>query len=78
MFNNTEEIKNFILWCKEHKVKSFKLGDLTVELSELSFIPEEELTAPKAPAFTNSATLTDTENISEKEEEELLYWSTNR
>lgn len=78
MFKNTDEIKKFILWCKEHKVKCFKLGDLEVELSEISFIPDEELMAPKPPAFTNSATLTDTEEVSEKEEEELLYWSTNR
>lgn len=78
MFKNTDEIKTFILWCKENKVKSFKLGDLSVELSEISFIPEEELTAPNAPAFTNSATLLDTENESNKDNEELLYWSTNR
>jgi hypothetical protein len=78
MLKTTEEVQKFILWCKENKVKSFKLGDLHVELSELSFIPDNELIAPGAPAFTNSATLTDTEEESSKDEEEMLYWSTNR
>ena len=38
MLDNVEDIKLFIEWCKEHKVKSFKIKDLQFELSELSFI----------------------------------------
>ena len=42
MLDNVEDIKLFIEWCKEHKVKSFKFNDLQFELSELSFLETSE------------------------------------
>ena len=42
MIENIEDVKLFIEWCREHKVKSFKNKDVEFELSELSFIDSGE------------------------------------
>jgi len=75
MLKNLEDIKLFIEWCKEHKVKSFKTENIHFELSELAFIEDvkdygEELqTAVDETKFE--------EDQQKKEEEELLFWSSN-
>ena len=38
MLKNLEDVKLFIEWCKEHKVKSFKIDGVQFELSELAFV----------------------------------------
>ena len=38
MLENIEDVKLFIEWCNEHKVKSFRSKGIEFELSELSFI----------------------------------------
>ena len=38
MLNNIEDIKLFIEWCKDKKVKAFKSENIEFELSELSFL----------------------------------------
>ena len=38
MLENLEDVKLFIEWCKEHKVKSFKIEGVQFELSELAFV----------------------------------------
>ena len=42
-----EDVKLFIEWCKENKVKSFKSEHIQFELSELSFLENTEGYADK-------------------------------
>lgn len=71
MLNNINEIKEFITWAKENKVKSFKSGDLEFEISEIAMIPEEEL----KPGLPLADTLTDTDPEAAEDDEEALFWS---
>ena len=47
MLNNIEDIKLFIEWCKNNKVRAFKSDNIEFELSELSFIDATEGYADK-------------------------------
>ena len=80
MLINIKEIQEFITWCKENKVKAFSNGSISFELSELSFV--KELTEPEmAEKFTQAydETLIDTaEQELDKEDEDLLMWSTQK
>jgi len=72
MLKNIEDVKLFIEWCKEHKVKSFKSNDIEFELSELSFIENTEdlvskLKSGESPNFE--------EKQQQEEDEELMFWS---
>ncbi len=76
MLKNIEDIKLFIEWCREHKVRSFKFEDIQFELSELSFIESTK-------SYTDDLQSTLDESKFEKEQqdkedEEMLFWSSNR
>ena len=75
MLKNLEDIKLFIEWCKEHKVKSFKAEDVQFELSELAFI--ENVTDYSEKLQTSVDETKFEEDQQKKEEEELLFWSSN-
>lgn len=82
MINSIEELKEFILWAKSQKVKSIKLGDINVEMSDLAFIgdfqdlgtPEREKQMPDISVPPTSPRLPEG-NQQSKEEDEELYWS---
>lgn len=72
MFKNIKELKEFITWCKSQGIKTAKVGEITFEISEITYVNEvgqikEELGSSK--------TLVDTDESSKKEEDELLFWS---
>jgi hypothetical protein len=76
MLKNIEDVKLFIEWCKEHKVKFFKFEDIQFELSELSFIESTK-------SYTDDLQSTLDESKFEKEQqdqedEEMLFWSSKR
>ena len=79
MLKTIEEVKEFITWAKENKVKNVKLEGIEFEVSDIAFVdalhaPEEaysELTS------FGSKDLLDTEEINEEEEEDLLYYSSD-
>lgn len=77
MFDSPEKLKEFVLWCKQEKIKSFKINDMEFEVSEIAFIPEDELPGDVKKEFKNydDRTFADTETVSKEEEDELLYWS---
>lgn len=78
MLKDIEEIKQFIEWARENKVKSFKSGDLEFEISELAMIPGEEENQAKINSILESSeTLTDTDPDAESDDEEALFWSAN-
>jgi hypothetical protein len=80
MLTNIAEIKQFIEWCKANKVKSFANGNISFELSELSFVPglsESEMSEKLTTAYDE--TLIDTaQQELDSEEDELLMWSTQK
>jgi len=75
MLKNLEDIKLFIEWCKEHKVKSFKAEDVQFELSELAFIENVTDYSEKLQTAVDESKFE--EDQQKKEEEELLFWSSN-
>jgi hypothetical protein len=74
MFNNIEEVKSFIEWAKTQKIKSLKVGDVEVEISEISYVEElgEQTENPLQRKDILAASKETTED------EELLFWSAGR
>lgn len=70
-----EDIKLFIEWCKENKVKSFKSDNVQFELSELSFIENVEDYADKLDTQLDESKFERDQQKSE--DEEMLFWSSN-
>tara|TARA_R110002020_G_C15907784_1_gene741638 strand:- start:111 stop:341 length:231 start_codon:yes stop_codon:yes gene_type:complete len=75
MLNNLEDVKLFIEWCKEHKVKSFKIEGVQFELSELAFVNDIESYVDKLQSPTDESKFE--KDQQEQEDEELLFWSSN-
>ena len=75
MLENIEDIKLFIEWCKEKKVKSFKSDNIQFELSELSFIDNTEDYADKLQTSVQESKFEQEQQ--DKEDEEMLFWSSN-
>lgn len=79
MFKSSDELKRFILWCKSNKIKTFKNSDIQFELSDLAFV--EDLVDPepadkmKEVDLPDSDTFADMDPEAGKEDEDLLYWS---
>ena len=73
MLNNIEDIKLFIEWCKEHKVKSFKSDKIQFELSELSFLDNTEGYADKLQSALDESKFEKEQQT--QEDDEMLFWS---
>jgi len=76
MLENIEDIKLFIEWCKENKVKSFKFNNIQFELSELSFVESVEGYADKLQTAVDESKFEKQQQ--DREDEELLFWSSGR
>tara|TARA_R100000152_G_C6539993_1_gene18481 strand:+ start:269 stop:499 length:231 start_codon:yes stop_codon:yes gene_type:complete len=75
MLENLEDVKLFIEWCKEHKVKSFKIDGVQFELSELAFV---EGVADYTQTLQTAADESKFEEEQQKkEDDELMFWSSN-
>lgn len=74
---NLDEVKEMIQYCKENHVKKLQIGSVNIELSDLAFL-QEEFQTPKKEESSSNKTLVDT-NLTEqdKEDSELLFWSSN-
>ena len=80
MFKNVASLKRFITWAKNNKIKRFKNGDVEFEISDLGLVEElnrSALSNEKEITDFEKKTLVDTEEMSQQEQDELLYWSTN-
>jgi hypothetical protein len=77
MFGSTQELLDFIENAKKAKVKAFKIGEISVEFSDLAFLDTVEISAEMARAVDRQAL--DERALSEKEQldedEELLFHS---
>ena len=72
MLENIEDVKLFIEWCKDHKVKSFRSKGIEFELSELSFIDSGEDLVSKLKSGENPFS---EEKQQQEEDDELMFWS---
>ncbi len=75
MLNNIEDVKLFIEWCKDKKVKSFKSDNIQFELSELSFIEGTESYADKLQTPVDESKFEKEQQ--EQEDKDMLFWSSN-
>lgn len=75
MFETTQDLKEFLLWCQQARIKAIKVGDVEVQFSDLAFVDiiAAEPTVKAAEERSTSKTLVDTEP--EEVDEELLFWS---
>jgi hypothetical protein len=77
MLENIQNLLEFIEKAKKARIKSFQIGDIKVEFSDLAFlddIPEVPLEPVKAREERDtSTTLVDTAPTTD--EDELLFWS---
>jgi len=71
-----EDVKLFIEWCKENKVKSFKSEHIQFELSELSFLENTEGYADKIQTTLDESKFEKEQQ--DQEDEEMLFWSSGR
>lgn len=78
MINDLKDLKQFITWCKENKVRAVNLNGVQFEFSEIAFVPEEisEFQLEGKPVdFSNTNTWGDVEKMTDAEREELEMWS---
>ena len=85
---NIIEIKELVIWCKKNKVKSFSHEGVTFELSDLAFIEDLNLgtnlpegvqaVSDKEHRYETLDTFAETEEMTPEEEEDLLFWSSNK
>lgn len=75
MFKTIQELKEFIEWAKTQQIQKVKLKGVEVEFSSYTFLPSLE----QLPELSNggASTLADLEPLDEKEEEDLLFHSSN-
>lgn len=79
MFKNLDEIKAFVLWCKDSGIKTMKYGELSFELNDTQYANVPDLSSNSAEnKLASTESLIDTDKPSKDEEEELLYWSAQR
>ena len=71
-----EDVKLFIEWCKENKVKSFKSEHIQFELSELSFLENTEGYADKIQTTLDESKFEKEQQ--DQEDAEMLFWSSGR
>lgn len=81
MFKNSQELKDFILWCLQQRIKSVQVGETKVEFSDYAFLDLvtggqslDGMAMPNEERNT-SKTLVDTLQADTQEEEDLLYYS---
>ena len=75
MLDNLEDIKLFIQWCKNNKVKSFKIDNVQFELSELGFVENIEGYAEKFQTELDDSKFEEAQQ--KQDDDELMFWSSN-
>ena len=77
MINNLDQLKNFIMWCKDNKIKDMQLKDVKFTISELDFLPDNNNVQSLNSNLGeyNTSTLTDTieESIDWRDDEDLYH-----
>lgn len=80
MINSIDELKALVLWLKDNKVKSLKIGEIGIEISDFGLVEhlsglESEPQPENKEIVTTQKDWTDDLQPLSKEEEDL-FWST--
>ena len=75
MIQNLDEVKSFIIWCKQNKVKSFKSETIEFELSDIGLV--EGLSSVEQLQEHLDESEHENEQTQKQEDDELLFWSSN-
>ena len=75
MLNELDDVKSFIIWCKNNKVKSFRLKELEFELSDIGLV--EGLANVEELQKHLDESKHENEQIQKQEDDELMFWSSN-
>ena len=75
MLNELDDVKSFIIWCKNNKVKSFRSKELEFELSDIGLV--EGLANVEELQKHLDESKHDNEQIQKQEDDELMFWSSN-
>ena len=78
MFDTIQDLQEFILWCRDQQIKAVQVGETKVEFSDYAFLEKvsqfSEAVEKRELADQNEAEKRDLA----AEDEDLLFWSTNR
>ena len=75
MLNELDDVKSFIIWCKNNKVKSFRSKELEFELSDIGLV--EGLANVEELQKHLDESKHENEQIQKHEDDELMFWSSN-
>ena len=75
MLNELNDVKSFIIWCKNNKVKSFRSKELEFELSDIGLV--EGLANVEELQKHLDESKHENEQIQKQEDDELMFWSSN-
>ena len=75
MLNELDDVKSFIIWCKNNKVKSFRSKELEFELSDIGLV--EGLATVEELQKHLDESKHENEQIQKQEDDELMFWSSN-
>ena len=75
MLNELDDVKSFIIWCKNNKVKSFRSKELEFGLSDIGLV--EGLANVEELQKHLDESKHENEQIQKQEDDELMFWSSN-
>ena len=75
MLNELDDVKSFIIWCKNNKVKSFRSKELEFELSDIGLV--EGLANVEELQKHLDESKHENEQIQKQEDDALMFWSSN-
>ena len=75
MLNELDDVKSFIIWCKNNKVKSVRSKELEFELSDIGLV--EGLANVEELQKHLDESKHENEQIQKQEDDELMFWSSN-
>tara|TARA_A100001201_G_C3979929_1_gene168237 strand:- start:122 stop:352 length:231 start_codon:yes stop_codon:yes gene_type:complete len=75
MLDQLDDVKSFIIWCKNNKVKSFRSKEIEFELSEIGLV--EGLANVEDLQKHLDESKHENEQIQKQEDDELMFWSSN-
>ena len=71
MLNELDDVKSFIIWCKNNKVKSFRSKELEFELSDIGLV--EGLANVEELQKHLDESKHENEQIQKQEDDELMF-----
>lgn len=77
MFKNAQELKDFILWCQQAKIKAVKVDQIEVQFHDLAFLDNYEAITEKELEAQANAEASEPIEAQKKDEDDLLFWSSN-